>query len=289
MTKKLTKEQKEAGQARVEAAMKTPVKDLEDVLRLNTDLIEASRVLGTNEARYLVDMYYLIQSARIASAGQVRSMIGEPVLILEWFLAHTYRLEREIQRALKRYADDKPIGVWLQSIKGIGPVLSAGLIAHIDIRKAPTAGHIWAFAGLDPTKKWKKGEKRPWNATLKTLCWKIGDSFVKVSGIPDAFYGKVYVQRKEQEMARNEAGAFADQAKEALKKTWRADSEAPKYYKKGLLPPAHVHARATRYAVKLFLSHLHGEWYRQEFGEEPPKPYPIAHLGHVHEIQPEVA
>jgi hypothetical protein len=44
------------------------------------------------------------------------------------------------------------------------------LLARIDIVKAPTAGHIWRYAGLDPTVRWNKGEKRPWNAGLKVLC-----------------------------------------------------------------------------------------------------------------------
>src|SRR5581483_161544 len=33
---------------------------------------------------------------------------------------------------------------------------------HIDIEKAPTAGHIWRFAGLDPTLRWlgREGAKQ---------------------------------------------------------------------------------------------------------------------------------
>lgn len=56
------------------------------------------------------------------------------------------------------------------SIHGIGPVISAGLLAHIDIHRAVTVGHIWRFAGLDPSVKWLKKTKRPWNAGLKVLC-----------------------------------------------------------------------------------------------------------------------
>ena len=38
--------------------------------------------------------------------------------------------------------------------------------------------------------------------------------------------------------------------------------------------------------MKLFLSHLHGEMHRRILGREPPLPYPIAHMGHAHVIEP---
>jgi len=55
-------------------------------------------------------------------------------------------------------------------------------------------------------------------------------------------------------------------------------------YSKGILPPAHIHARAKRPIVKLFLSHWHKVAYQVHYGEKPPSPYAIEHLGHVHEI-----
>ena len=95
-------------------------------------------------------------------------------------------------------------------------MIAAGLEAHIDITRAPTVGHIWRYAGLDPTCEWRKGEKRPWNASLKTLCWKIGESFVKVSGKEKSLYGRLWKERKELEEKRNAAGEFADQAAERV-------------------------------------------------------------------------
>ena len=37
--------------------------------------------------------------------------------------------------------------------------------------------------------------------------------------------------------------------------------------------------------MKIFLAHLHEEDFRQRTGQEPPAPYPIAHLGHAHKIE----
>ena len=40
------------------------------------------------------------------------------------------------------------------SIRGIGEVISAGLLAHLDVTKARHASGYWRFAGLDPTNDW---------------------------------------------------------------------------------------------------------------------------------------
>jgi hypothetical protein len=161
------------------------------------------------------------------------------------------------------------------------------MLAHIDIRKAPTAGHIWRYAGLDPSVKWEKGQKRPWNARLKVLCWKAGESFVKVSGREDAFYGQIYVQRKQYETERNERGDNAALAAEILtQKKFRDGTTVRAALEAGRLPAAQLHARSTRYAVKIFLSHLHQLWYEHEFKTPAPKPFALSHLNHAHMINP---
>jgi hypothetical protein len=134
-------------------------------------------------------------------------------------------------------------------------------------------------------KPWEKGSRRPFNAALKVLCWNTGQSFMKLSNRPDCYYGRVYRTRKEYEIANNEAGKFAPTAK-ALLPHFKSTTEAYKHYKEGRLPPAHIDARARRYAVKLFLSHLHGEWHLRKFGRPAPLPYPIAFMEHVHFIDP---
>jgi len=260
---------------------------LTPITRLTRDLASAAITLSDSEARFLVDAYYQMQDARIRHDGQVRSMKDEPHEILGWLAAQSGGLEDQIKRALDKYSASHPVGEWLRAVYGIGPVIAAGLLAHIDINRAPTAGHVWAFAGLDPTKTWGKGQKRPWNASLKVLCWKAGESFVKQSGDEKCFYGHIYRERKALEIERNESGAFADQAAAILKnKKWNKTTDAYKAYTIGRLPPAHIHARARRYAVKLFLAHLHAEMYRRVLGKEPPLPYPIVHLGHTHVISP---
>jgi len=259
------------------------------VSRLKKDLIQSAETLGDAEARQLVDVYYKYQDDRIRNNAQIREAVKtkEPHSVLQYLAEQSHYLENQIKRVLTVYADSKDVGKWLMHNKGIGGVLASGLLAHIDINQAPTVGHIWNFAGLNPSIKWEKGKKRPFNAKLKTLCWKIGESFVKVSGHDDAFYGKLYSERKKFEIQRNEDGYYEEHAKKQLTiKKFGKTTDAYKSYNKGKLPPAHVHAIATRWTVKIFLSHLHAIWYEKETGMSAPVPYAIAHLGHAHLIEP---
>lgn len=261
--------------------------ELQAIQKLTKDIKAATKILSNQEARYLVDTYYQVQEYRKATANQCRIMdeSGEPHEVLTWLLNNLELLESQIKNALNAYSSANPVGAWAKSIIGIGPVIAAGLLAHIDITKCPTAGHIWSFAGLNPSVNWNKGELRPWNARLKVLCWKIGQSFVKVSNNDNDVYGKLYQQRKAYEQAKNEAGEYVDQAKTKLEKCKIGKTtEAYKHYSEGKLPPAHIQQRSERYATKMFLSHLHEFWYENHFGEKPPKPFAIEILGHAHKI-----
>ena len=260
--------------------------EIEGVDRLSRDLAKACATLGRDEARFLVDAYYQMQERRIRSANQVRSLEEneEPHAVLVWLHEQSGVMERQMKLALQKYAEADPVGEWSLSICGIGPVLAAGLLAHIDITRANTVGKIWRFAGLDHTVKWEKGKKRPWNAALKTLCWKIGESFVKTSTSERQVYGGVYRERKAYEQAKNEAGDYADQA-EAIIKARPSHAQA-KTYKQGKLPDGHIHARAQRYTVKLFLAHWHHVAYESWHEAEPPLPWIIQHGGHTDFIKP---
>lgn len=263
--------------------------NIEPLQRLSKDLKKASATMTIQEIRYLVDLYYQVQDFRIQAAAQKRIMEkeGEPATVIDWFFTNQRMIENSIKSALDVYTDleSTGMGAWAKSICGIGPVISAGLLAHIDIMKAPTVGHIWAFAGMDPTKEWKKGEKRPWNARLKVLCWKLGESFVKVQNNPKDIYGKLFVKKRKEEDAANELGKFAEQAKLILeKKDFKRDTGAKKAYLQGKLPPAHLHARARRWCVKIFLYHWFAEAYRRQWKKEPPLPWIIEHGGHAHLI-----
>lgn len=259
------------------------------VERLSRDIKKACANLGEGAARFLVDAYYREQKERITADAIVRQAkeAGEPVEAVEFIAEQHRRNENSIKSMLDTYTSSSKLGAWCKSICGIGPVITAGLMAHIDINKAQTAGAIQRYAGLDPTSEWNKGEKRPWNAKLKTLVtFKLGESFVKVQNRPKDVYGHLFAEHKAMLQAKNEAGEFAETCRLILEiKKLGKTTEAYKWYSQGKLPPAHVHARARRYAVKLFLSHFFEVAYEIEYGKRPPEPYAIAILQHAHKIE----
>jgi len=315
--------------------------------RLTKDLKNSARTLTSGQARYLVDYYYQMQDDRIRAASHVRSSEqDESVTWVEYVFNHLSRLENQIKAALGLYSDSHELGLWSKSITGIGPVISAGLLAHIDISQTPHAGALWRLAGLDPTSEWlgkdaakkmvdevmgkekeitteklsligakshrnprllrgmtlsysnadektltkanlvKAVARRPWNAKLKVLTWKTGESFVKQQNSAGGeFYGGYYLERRAMEEAANNDGSYKEQAL-AKAKTVGKSTEAYKHYSEGQFPPGHIYARAKRWVVKLFLSHYHHVGYEVMHGKPPDRPWIIAHGGHSDFIPP---
>ena len=286
--------------------------NLEAIDRLTKDVIIASR-LTVREIRYLVDAYYMIQEYRKAAGNQIRATdaASEPHALLDWYFTQTDVLEKQLAKALDYFSQTSNTGLWLRSVKGIGPVLAANFLAHLSVEPwrcaakregakracsgepctpacgrivIQTAGGFWRFAGLDPTLKWGKGERRPFNAALKTACWKASDSWVKLKGHADSYYSRVYVARKSYEVERNLAGELKTEAERAL--STRPNHAQRSIYAEGRLPDGHIDNRARRYTAKLFLSHLHYVMYEEAFEKPPPMPYAVAIAGHAHMIEP---
>lgn len=253
-------------------------------------LRDEARSMGREEGRALVDMYYQVQEHRKAAGNQQRAIEQDAdtgsATIHGWLHDAMFDVEKRLKDLLGRYAAAHPVGEWAQSICGIGPVISAGLLAHIDITKAPTAGSIWRFAGLDPSIQWNKGERRPFNADLKRLCFLIGDCFIKVSGNDNDVYGHLIQERMEYEHAKNDAGDYAEQAAAIL--AARPNHKQAKTYAEGKLPDGHIFMRSKRWGVKLFLAHLHEVAYWVHYRSAPPAPYVFEHGDgeHVHRLDP---
>ncbi len=295
----------------------------EPIQRLTRDLRQAAITLSEQEVRYLVDYYYIMQEDRKRAANQMRALgetepTEEPHSVISWVAAGSGIFERGVKSALQHYAESKVPGQWAMSIPGIGPIIASGLLAHVDITKCATVGRLWSFAGLNPEQVWEKGEKRPWNAKLKLVCFHIGECLIRAKGAKGGeFYGDLFDERKAYEWGRNINGELADQAVAKLEKfNIGKDTDAYKWYSgrvtagaaaaflaeagdtqrkpklvpilEGLqmLPPAHIHSRARRWLTKLFLAHYHQVTFENHFGQLPPKPYVFDHLGHSDMIGP---
>jgi hypothetical protein len=245
--------------------------------------------LKVHEISEIVELYYDAQDLRIAHANKDRT---EPPSPLVEFLDYWLKVgEKVIHTKLAKWleSDDSPAEAkWAYNQIGIGPVIASGLSAHVKLDRADTISSLWKFAGQAPGFDRKvKGQKLCYNARLKTLCWKIGESFVKVSGKEGATYGKLYIQFKEEEIRRNEAGLYKEAAQRELasKKFRVEDSVTKKRLLAGMLSDAHLHARAKRKTVKIFLSHFWTKG-REAAGLPVTLPYAIKILGHDGMIEP---
>lgn len=339
------------------------IPSLQPIIKLSKDAIAAIRAgsdpeasgiqtgiaghSNASSARILVDLYYTMQDVRKAMDNKDRAheQGADPTATheaVDYMAKQVTVIEDNARTWLQAYVVTHPMWPWLHRVPGIGPVLSAGLVAHLGAREIPpTVGHWWRFAGLDPSQRWlgqaelkalwdaqegdvdmrtrivshlvgrdpetvirdattnfKTGEitpltklkalkslaRIPYNRPLKTLCWKIGDSMVKLGNRQDAFYAVFYRERKATEIARNQRGDRAELAAKTLQA--KPNHAKASTYREGLLPDGRVDMMARRATVKLFLSHLHELWYRLENGKAPPHPFSTTIKGHAHYIAP---
>jgi len=126
----------------------------------------------------------------------------------------------------------------------------------------------------------------PYNRTLKKLCYKIADSFVKKQ--KNSMYGQLYLQRKEYETKKNEKGEYASEAARCLEEYSFKNADVIATLKSGRLTPGHIDMRARRWVEKIFISHLFDAMYIDKFGMTPELP-PVFNMGgHIDWIEPEV-
>lgn len=228
--------------------------------------------------RSVVESYYDIQSQRIMVENRLRALEQGVSPQLEEFMQEQVLvglkgIEKDIKGQLKIYLEDRSVYTeYLEGIKGIGVVLAAGLIGYIeDPGKFATISKLWRYSGLavgedGRAERREKGKKLHFNPRMKVLCWKIGESFVKVGG----GYRDLY-----------------DKFREDYDKKWITSADCGsigcKKAGKGKCMDGHRYAAAKRKAVKVFLAHLHQEWSRMK-GSKVTRPFIIGRMGHSHEI-----
>src|SRR5579883_2498906 len=101
--------------------------------KLSAETKVEGAALTANRARILVDLFYQAQEFRKQSSNQhFAKSAGVDTgddWIAKWLKKQTQGIEGSIQKLLQAYAENHPVGVWLLSICGIGPVIAAGLLA----------------------------------------------------------------------------------------------------------------------------------------------------------------
>lgn len=332
--------------------------------KLSGELLAEMRTvssIGRDEIKILINNYYQVQDMRKATREQIRSIeagraVGSKsnVAILDWMLKNNVIIEKGVEDALDAITMSTPVGRWLRGIVGIGPILSGGLLAYLDVTNIQYATAFHSYAGLNdnnrpwlgtaktteivnsiipsrgkvtdemvveiaaktqwsyeyirenayvPKKKdsdemkWDKSKiilccsKIPYNRSLKVLMYKVGASFQWLCNNEKSLYGRLYSERRVLETKRNENGEYAKQAANILAtKNIGKTTAAYKAYSQGMLPAAHIAARASRWTQKIFLSHLFEEMYRVQYDKVPPRYYSLEYSNgqHNREILPEV-
>ena len=170
-----------------------------------------------------------------------------------------------------------------QAIKECGGVLNDEAMMLICARSKWKLDHFKNFK--DCYKETKKGAKWnkeavikacsliPYNKELKVVCHKIGQSFHKVCNNDKSLYGKLFKERLQYELEKNENGDYAEQAATILKTKNFSSKEVKEVYESGKLPMSHIYKRCERYVTKLFISHAFEAAYFNEYKVMPPKPY----------------
>ena len=181
----------------------------------------------------------------------------QQISILKRYEERFALLESELDDDIRGMVDGLPIYQAMKQVKGVGPSLSARMLAMIDIREADTVSALWRYAGYGcingERERPVKGETLHYNTRLKATLYVVATSFLKCSSP----YRRVYDSAKEYYQAN------------------RSD------WSKG-----HIHAASMRKMIKMFLSHF---WmvYRELEGLPVRDLYVEEHLGHKHITTPQ--
>jgi hypothetical protein len=115
-------------------------------------------------------------------------------------------LEHDAERSLARALRAHPLGAWVKAQRGIGEKQGGRLVAAIgdpyvrpalllpdgswDPVRPRTVSELWAYCGLKPGQKRKRGERGNWSAAAKSRAWNVAGSMLKVGN------REVYDKRK---------------------------------------------------------------------------------------------
>jgi hypothetical protein len=244
------------------------------------DAKQAAKVMGNREAQYLLDMYLFMLKRRVAITSKINKS-GIDSRALNFLLNEIEIREKNAKVLLDTYSDNHPIGAKMKEVKGIGPVISAGILAHVDMNRAPSYGHILSYGGFNPHMVWGKGEKRPFCAEFRSVLLHTKRAFQFLSGNPTSYFGMHYKRFKAEVIRRNEAGEMKEAAATKLAKfNYRKETKAYQCYIIGKLPPAHITQLAGLKALKLFIGCLHHYW-SGYLGRIVPLPYAVEYMGHT--------
>lgn len=232
---------------------------------------------GKSELKALVETYYDVQRLRVAGNNRLKAALKgvSKAERLEIAIAEMKDLETRIARQIAEVVKDEPIYGWLSAQRGIGPVMSAALIASgLDPGIDKPSGW-WRFAGVGvidgKNQRKRRGEKLTYNGFLRRTLEVCVGQFLK-SHDPEkghvSFYAELYYQfRAESERDRPDMKPLACPG--AIRAQGCQGAECTRCKGKGEVGVAiHHHRRAVMLTQRVFLTHLQQRW-REVLGLGP--------------------
>lgn len=179
-------------------------------------------------------------------------------------------LEKEVLPTYLIYTD------FLKGVKGIGPRMAGVIISEININEAIYASSIWKYAGLDVAEDGKgRSNRKEHQRDIE---------YINAKGEEDTKKGITYNPFLKSKLIGVLASSFLRAGKKdnpysKLYYDYKNRMENHKTYKD--VVPAHRHAMALRYSVKIFLIDLYKRWRMLE-GLPVHNPYAEAKLDRKH-------
>lgn len=272
---------------------------------INPDTRKALKTVERTSPDYITILsrtFYAIQKQRIEAGNRIAMNVrdarlseDEAALLNAHLNGELKEIEKSIEKDVASALKSIPIyKEWFKKVKGIGPILSGGMIGEIaDISRFEHMSNMWSWAGYGihngTADRLTKGQKANWNPNMKVLGWKAGQSFVKVGG----YFRQQYDQFKREEVAKNTGWSAELEPKELVGYKF-GDTNITSDTVKGLIKTAkesgysqlqvcrsdgHVNSRATRRAIKLFLGLTWMKW-REIEGLSVSAPYAGGMMGH---------
>ena len=154
-----------------------------------------------NDLKLLTRQFYAVQDQRKALSSRIGAYerLGLSVPYAAQGLRDIEALEATLKGYIKAMLKVNLFyNAWLKHIKGIGPLLSASLIADLGSpERFNTVGQLWAYCGehvVDgKAPRRKRGKKANWNGALRMTLFKAVSSFIKNT---DSFGRQLYDEYK---------------------------------------------------------------------------------------------
>lgn len=255
-------------------------------------------------AKAKAQFFYDLQRLRIATGNRVARAEAHDNAILTpedrtYFTATCAAMGALEVRALKeaeRACQHVSVYPWLRGIDGIGPTMAMVIVSQFDPYRAPRPSNFWSFAGLNvlpdgtaprPAKGLVKGDGTPglpYNAWLRSkLIGVLAGAFLRArKGEGNADYAPIYHAAKHRHATGGKCGKTAIAHGVSGHHTWHPSGKVGGPPKDGdWCTAGHIHRKATRHMIKLFLVDLWKEW-RDLEGLDVCGSYIEGVLGHEH-------